>query len=68
MKNVKTEDSAIAEHVWVHKHQVDFQSLSVLARELNLHRRLALESWFIRRSATINREARCLSSVYDSLT
>ena len=36
-----------AEHVWVHKHQIDFQSISVLARECNLHKRLILESWFI---------------------
>ena len=47
VKYARTEESVVAEHVWVHNHQVDFQSVSILARESNLHRRLALESWFI---------------------
>ena len=33
MKNVKTVDSEIAEHVLGHKHQVDFKSVSVPASE-----------------------------------
>ena len=40
LKNVKTVDSEIAEHVLVHKHQVDFKSVSVPASECNLNRHL----------------------------
>ena len=67
VKHAKMEESAVAEHVWVDKHQMDFQSVTVLAHEPNLQRRLALESWYIRRSSTINREAGFLPSIYSSL-
>ena len=67
VKHAKTEESAVAEHVWVDKHQMDFQSVTVLAREPNLQKRLALESWYIRRSSTINCEAGFLPSIYSSL-
>ena len=36
VKHAKTEESAVVEHVWVDKHQIDFQSVTVLAREPNL--------------------------------
>ena len=34
--------------------QIEFQSISILAYE---YKRLILESWFIRKSSTFNREA-----------
>ena len=67
VKHAKMEESAVAEHVWVDKHQMDFQSVTVLAREPNLLKHLAFESWYIRRSSTINHEAGFLPSIYSSL-
>ena len=67
VKHAKTEESAVAEHVWVDKHQMDFQSVSILAREPILRKRLTLESWFIRKSSTINREVGPLPPTYSSL-
>ena len=63
----KTDVSAVAEHVWVHKHQIDFQSVSILAHERNTQQRLSLESWFIKKSSTINREVGTLVPMYDCL-
>jgi hypothetical protein len=37
VKHARTEESAVAEHVWVSKHQVDFQGATVLEEEANLH-------------------------------
>ena len=67
VKYAKSDVSAVAEHVWVQKHLVDFQSVSILAREQNLHQRLSLESWFIRKCSTFNREKGTLMPVYDLL-
>ena len=50
--------SAVAEHVWVNKHDVDFQSVSVLAWEPDIHQRISLESWYTRTLNTFNREKR----------
>ena len=43
VKHAKMEELAVAEHVWVDKHQMDFQLVTVLACEPNLQKRLALE-------------------------
>ena len=51
VKHAKYEVSAGVEHVWIHKHQVDFQSVSILVHEHHLHHRLSVESWFIRMSS-----------------
>jgi len=67
VKHAKMEESAVAEHIWGDKYQMDFQSVTVLAREPNLQKRLALEFWCIRRSSTINRETGFLPSNYSSL-
>ena len=63
--NVET--SAVAEHIWSKGHQVDWQKCSVLMQESDLHRRCFLESWFIQRNVTMNREAGSLSSAYNAL-
>ena len=44
VKYGKSDVSAVAEHVWLDEHEVEFQSVSVLAWEHDLHRRLSLES------------------------
>ena len=64
VKHARTEESAVDEHVWVSKHQVDFQAATVLEEETNLHQRLALESWHIKKHSTFNWEAGTLSSAY----
>ena len=56
VKYGKSDVSAVAEHVWADKHNVDFQSVSVLAWEPDIHQRLSLESWYIRTLKTFNRE------------
>ena len=63
--NVET--SAVAEHIWSKGHRVDWQKCSVLMQESDLHRRCFLESWFIQRNVTMNREAGSLSSAYNAL-
>ena len=59
--------SAVAEHVWVDEHDVDFQSVLVLAWEPDLHRRLPLESWYSRTLKTFNREKGILDNKYNCL-
>ena len=59
--------SAVAERVWVDEHDVDFQSVSVLAWEPDPHRRLSLESWYIRTLKTFNREKGVLDNKYNCL-
>ena len=44
-----------------------FQAASVLEEETNLHQRLALESWHIKKHSSFNREAGALSSAYTCL-
>ena len=39
----------------------------VFMQESDLHRRCFLESWFIQRNVTMNREAGSLSSAYNAL-
>ena len=56
IKYGKSDVSAVAEHLWVDEHDVDFQSVSVLAWESDPHRRLSLESWYIKTLNTFNRE------------
>lgn len=51
----RTEESVVAEHVWVCTHQMDFQCVSVLAQDSNLQQH-SLQSNFIRKLPTINRE------------
>ena len=58
VKHVKSEVSAVAEHVWVDKHDVDFQSVSILAWEPDIHQRLSLESWYIRTLQISNRDTK----------
>ena len=43
VKHARTEVSAVAEHVWQEKHQMDFQKTCILAHEPNLHTNAA--SW-----------------------
>ena len=56
MKRAKSDVLAVAEHVWVHQHQMDFQSVSIFAHECDLQQHLSLESCFTRKFSTINRE------------
>ena len=67
VKHARTEVSAVAEHVWQEKHQMDFQKTCILAHEPNLHQRCFLESWHIQKQHTINREIGSLAPVYSSL-
>ena len=67
VKFARTDVSAVAEHVWHHNHQMDFQSTTVLAREDNSQRRSLLESWFIQKHDCMNREVGILPPVYRSL-
>ena len=67
VKFARIEESAVAEHIWVSKHQINFQSVAVLAHERNLHLRLMLESWYIRKLPTINREKGVLPATYGRL-
>ena len=60
VRYAKTEASTVAEHVWERGHQMDL----VLAQQPNSHQRCMLESWFIQRQPTLNREAGCLAPVY----
>ena len=41
MKYEKSDLSAITQHVWVDKHDIGFQSISILALEPDLHWHLA---------------------------
>ena len=34
VQHAKCDDLAVAEHVWAKKHQMDFQSASILAHEM----------------------------------
>ena len=56
VKHVKSDVSAVAEHVRVDTHDIDFQSVLILAWEPDIHQCLALESWFIRTLQTSKRE------------
>ena len=67
VKYARTEISAVAEHIWVKQHQMDFQQTSILAQESNLHQRCSLESWYIQKQCTVNRELGSLLSMYSSL-
>ena len=67
VKHARTEVSAVAEHDWQEKHQMDFQKTCILAHEPNLHQRRFLESWHIQKQHTINREIGSLAPVYSSL-
>ena len=66
VKKGETATSAVAEHVWKEHHQMDFNNVTILAREANKDQRCCLESWFIQRNSTINRELGTLPSVYNS--
>ena len=67
MKKCETATSAVAERVWVEHHQMDWNSVTILAREANKDQRCCLESWFIQNNPTMNRELGALPSVYNSL-
>ena len=56
VKKGESATSAVAEPVWEEHHQMDFNNVTVLARETNKDQRCCLESWFIQRNSTINRE------------
>ena len=57
---VRTADfhaSVLAEHAWNQHHPINWDKATVLTSESNLHRRLTLESRYIRKShQTLNRE------------
>ena len=63
----KSDVSAVAEHVWIDKHDIDFQSVSVLVWEPDIRQRLSLESWYIRTLKTFNREKGVLGTKYNCL-
>ena len=67
IKYAKTNESAVADHVWTSQHQIDLQSVSILAREPNLHQRLTLESWYIKSCDNFNSELGSLAAVYNYL-
>jgi len=67
VKYSKTDVSAVAEHVWERQHSMNFDGTTILAREHDVHRRYLLESWFIQRSSTINREVGPLPQLYRCL-
>ena len=66
-KHVRTSLSAVADHVWTERHQMDFSGTSVLAHELDTHKHCMLEAWFIRKHNTLNKEDGCLPPVYGTL-
>ena len=57
----------INKNMWVDKHDIDFQSVSVLAWEPDIHHRLSSESWYIRTLKTSNREKGVLDTKYNCL-
>ena len=60
--------SVLAEHAWNQYHPIDWDKATVLTSESNLHRRLTLESWYIRKShQTLNREDGGLTVEYTLL-
>ena len=67
VKKCETATSAVAERVWVEHHQMDWNSVTILAREANKDQRCCLESWFIQNNPIMNRELGALPSVYNSL-
>ena len=67
VKYGKSDVSAVAERVWVDKYDVDFQSVSILTWEPDIHQRLSLESWFIRTLKTFNRAKGVLDTKYNCL-
>jgi len=67
VKYAKTDVSAVAEHVWERQHSMNFDGTTILAQEHDVHRRCLLESWFIQRSSTINREVGPLPQLYRCL-
>ena len=56
VKFAKTEISAVAEHVWLKKHQIDFQSTAILAKEQDSKKCCFMESWHIQTQRCMNRE------------
>ena len=67
VKKCETASSAVAEHIWVKGHQMDWSATSILARETDKDQRCCLESWFIQSNPTMNRELGTLPLVYNSL-
>ena len=67
VKFAKTEISAVAEHVWLKKHQIDFQSTAILAKEQDSKKRCFTESWHIQTQRCMNREIGPLPPVYKCL-
>ena len=66
--NCDTVASAIAEHAWSSDHRIDWDAAEVLETEVNLHRRLVLESWHIhKQNCPLNRERGALPSDYTPL-
>ena len=66
-KHVRTSLSAVADHVWTERHQMDFSGTSVLAHEPDTHKHCMLEAWFICKHNTLNKEDGCLPPVYGTL-
>ena len=64
----KLDASAIAEHVWNERHQVDWEAAGAHDICKNLYPRCLLESWHIHtQHHTINREHGALLAAYCSL-
>ena len=64
----EVEVSALAEHAWKSDHRVDWEHVSILDSSTNLHERLALEAFHIRRQPLpLNRDRGMLPAAYDQL-
>ena len=67
VKLARTEISAVAEHVWLQKYQIDFQSTAILAKENDCKKCCFMESWHIQTQSCMDREIGPLPPVYKCL-
>ena len=67
VKKAQCETSAVAEHVWKKQHQMDWGNVTVITHESNQQKQCFLESWYIQRNRTMNRECGTLPLVYKCL-
>ena len=65
VKKAEVDKNAVAEHVWTDGHSVNWNGVSILAREPNVLKRRCLESWFIGgEHRNLNRNVGTLPDVY----
>ena len=65
VKNAACEENALADHCWNEGPNVNWNGISILARESNMFKRRCLESWFIRREhRNLSRNVGSLPGVY----